>query len=63
MSANPLTELLPHAKCIENMTLAEVQSELRAYQPLTAADVKADRPWKASRAALWRRFDQLVKSK
>jgi hypothetical protein len=44
------------------MTLAEIRAELRSDQPQTAASVITDEAFRARRAALWRRLDELVRS-
>jgi hypothetical protein len=47
---------------IETMTLQEFETELRSYEPATAAAVAYGDEHRARRARLWARLDTLTRS-
>jgi hypothetical protein len=51
---------LTNIKPVSQMTLAEIQAELRWYQPRAAHEVNDTDEHKQRRVALWRRLDALM---
>jgi hypothetical protein len=56
----PPPATLTSMKPVSQMTLAEIQAELRWYQPRAAHEVNDTDEHKQRRVALWRRLDALV---
>jgi len=56
-----ITTIMPDTgTAVDEMTLAELEAELRRYTPGTQAEVVELEEHRARRQALWRRLDQLV---
>jgi hypothetical protein len=64
MNTQPITESddVAGKRPVGTMSLAEVQRELRAYKPLTAAHVISSEVGLERIAALWARLDRLRRS-
>ena len=45
---------------IDEMSMTQIQEELRSYQPSSAPAVITDEAFMERRQALWRRLDQMV---